>query len=58
MLNCEDPNFGIMIYNFIKNVFNLDIYSGAPTQEKVEHWIKLGDFVDSYLLSRYNDENS
>jgi hypothetical protein len=57
MLDCVNPDFGLMIYNFIKNAFNLDIYSGAPSQEKVEDWLRLGDFVDSYLSSRYDDEN-
>ena len=57
MMDNEDPNFGLMIYHFIIKVFNIDIYVGPLTVERFEDYNILYTFVDSYLLSRYNEEN-
>jgi len=57
MMDNEDPNFGLMIYEFIKKVFNIDVYVGTPSLEKFEDYNIIYNFVDSYLLTRYEEEN-
>lgn len=57
MMDGDDPDFGLMLYQFIKKVFNIDIYVGPPSLERFEDYNILYNFVDSYLLTRYEEEN-